>query len=106
MSKKKNVKKDIGSEAAKKIYTAAGDEGLEKKKIICPKCNREIFELEMIQTGTQYANVSVPGTVGPLEYSGVEFEGDGEILEYRCPLCHATIAESDADAARFFGLKE
>jgi len=86
----------------------------------CPKCERETDHLETVQTGVQSANLYLSNKEIPpelakimrelktaaIEYSDIEFEGDGGVMDYKCPFCHETLFGSEDDAVEFLaGIK-
>ncbi len=77
----------------------------QKDSPICPKCGRRITELEMMQTGVQRANVSL-NRESLLVYEDEGFEADGGVLEYGCPDCGKTLADSEDAAAELLGASQ
>ncbi len=72
---------------------------------ICPKCAKEIFDLVMVQTGWEEATMVICEN-GTINYTDYEFEGDGQILEYKFPECHAVLFSSEDDAGEFLKLDD
>lgn len=80
-----------------------GERAIERPS--CPHCGRQISFLNVTTSGTYFQRFFVHPGYG-IAYEDDKFEGNGEILVFSCPHCLQRIVGSEADAARFFGLKE
>ena len=77
----------------------------EMAKPVCPKCGTQINHLSVVSTGTYIQRFRVHMGYG-ISYEDGDFSGNGEIQNFSCPHCEQVLFESEAEAARFFGLKE
>jgi len=75
--------------------------GLKNKMAICPKCKRNIVELNMRRTGTEYARMYIDDSDGYPTYDGEEFDTDDEGEWYNCPECSEELFTNWDEAEEF-----
>lgn len=74
-------------------------------KPVCPNCGMQIKHLDVVSTGNYMQRFYVHPGYG-ISYEDSKFLDVGGIQNFSCPHCEQVLFESEANAARFFGLKE
>ena len=70
------------------------------KKIYCPKCQDETTSLLHIRSGWVNQECFLNDNE-KLDYDNYEFNEDGNISLYNCPLCDAELFTNEEEALKF-----